>query len=57
MLCSCSADLLYKMANGEEVPYWTVLEAPLVTADNMDEYYAILDRLEPQMREAVNPDE
>ena len=29
-----SAELLYKMANGEKVPYWTVLEAPLVTKDN-----------------------
>ena len=55
--CKGAAELLYKMANGEEVPYWTVLEAPLVTADNMDEYYALLDRLEPQMRPAVNPDE
>lgn len=52
-----SAELLYKMANNEEVPYWTVLDAPLVTADNTDAYYAILDRLEPQFRkDAVNPD-
>jgi ribose transport system substrate-binding protein len=52
-----SAELLAKMAAGEEVPYWTVLEAPLVTADNTEDYYAILDRLEPMFREdAVNPD-
>lgn len=55
--CKGSAELLYKMANGEEVPYWTMLEAPLVTKDNMDAFYAILDRLEPQMRPAINPDE
>jgi ribose transport system substrate-binding protein len=53
-----SAELLYKLANGEEVDYWTVLEAPLVTKDNMDAYYAILDKLEPQFRkDAKNPDE
>ncbi|MBM4429651.1 MAG: substrate-binding domain-containing protein [Chloroflexi bacterium] len=55
--CYGAAELLYKMANGEEVPYWTILDAPLVTKDNMDEFYAILDRLEPQMRPAINPDE
>jgi len=52
-----SAELLYKMANGEEVPYWTILDAPLVTADNTEAYYAILDRLEPKFRpDAKNPD-
>ena len=30
-----SAELLYKMANGEDVPYWTVLEAPLITKDDL----------------------
>jgi ribose transport system substrate-binding protein len=52
-----AADLLYKMVNGEEVPYWTVLDAPLVTVDGIDPYYEILERLEPQFRpDAVNPD-
>lgn len=52
-----SAELLYKMANGEEVPYWTILDAPLVTADDVDPYYGILERLEPQFRQdAKNPD-
>ena len=52
-----SAELLYKLANGEEVPYWTILEAPLVTKDNTDAFYAILDKLEPQFRaDAKNPD-
>ena len=55
--CKGSAELLFKMANGEKVPYWTVLEAPLVTKDNMDEFYGILDRLEPRYRDAKNPDE
>ena len=55
--CKGAAELLYKMANGEEVPYWTVLEAPLVTADNLDPYYAILDTFEPKMRPGVPPTE
>lgn len=55
--CKGAAELLYKMANGEEVPYWTILEAPLVTTDNLDDYYAILDRMEAKMRPAINPDE
>ncbi|MDM8006852.1 MAG: sugar ABC transporter substrate-binding protein [Phycisphaerae bacterium] len=55
--CKGAAELLFKMANGEKVPYWTVLEAPLVTKDNMNEFYAILDRLEPRYRDAKNPDE
>jgi len=53
-----SAELLYKMANGEEVPYWTVLDAPLVTKDNTQHYYDLLAQLEPKFRQdAVNPDE
>lgn len=53
-----SAELLYKMANGEKVPYWTVLEAPLVTKDNTQPYYDLLAQLEPKFRkDAKNPDE
>ena len=54
---SGAAKLVYDMANGRKVPYWTLLEAPLVTKDNLAPYYAILDNLEPQFRAAVNPDE
>lgn len=53
--CKGAAELLYKMANGEEVPYWTVLDAPLVTVDNLDDYYAILDKFEPKMRPTPTP--
>ncbi len=42
--------VLSKLASGEKVPYWTVLEAPLVTKDNLDAYYKILDNFEPKMR-------
>ena len=53
-----SAELLYKMANGEKVPYWTVLEAPLVTKDNTQAYYDLLAQVEPKFRkDAKNPDE
>jgi ribose transport system substrate-binding protein len=53
-----SAELLYKMANGEEVPYWTVLDAPLVTKDGTQAYYDILAQVEPKFRQdAKNPDE
>lgn len=55
--CKGAAELLQKMVDGQDVPYWTILEAPLVTEANMGEYYQLLDRLEPQMRPAVNPDE
>ena len=40
-----SALLLAQMAAGEEVPYWTVLEAPLVTADEVATYQELLDGL------------
>ena len=53
-----SAELLYKMANGEKVPYWTVLEAPLVTKDNTKLFYDLLAQVEPKFRkDAKNPDE
>jgi ribose transport system substrate-binding protein len=45
-----SAKLLAEMANGMKVPYWTMLSAPLVTQANMNDYYGILDRLEPKFR-------
>jgi ribose transport system substrate-binding protein len=50
-------DLLHKMANGETVPYWTVLDAPLVTVDNEQPYYDLLAKLSPKFRKAVNPDD
>ena len=53
-----SAELLYKMANGQDVPYWTVLDAPLVTKDNTQYFYDLLAQVEPKFRQdAVNPDE
>ena len=51
-----SAELLYKMANGEEVPYWTVLEAPLITKADLDPWYELLDRMEGKMRPTPAPE-
>jgi ribose transport system substrate-binding protein len=45
-----SAKLLAEMANGMKVPYWTILSAPLVTQANINDYYGILDRMEPKFR-------
>ncbi len=50
--CKEAAIVLYRLANGEtdKVPYWTELEAPLVTINDLEPYYEILDGFEPQMR-------
>jgi ribose transport system substrate-binding protein len=50
-----SAELLYKMANGEDVPYWTVLEAPLITKADLGPWYELLDRMEGKMRPTPAP--
>ena len=52
---SGAALLLYMAANGEKVPYWTVLPAPLVTAADVQPYYDILSRLGANFRASVNP--
>jgi ribose transport system substrate-binding protein len=52
---SGAAGLLYKAANGEKVPYWTVLPAPLVTAADVQPYYDILGRLSANFRASINP--
>jgi hypothetical protein len=53
---SGAAKLVYDMANGKKVPYWTVLPAPLVTKADIGTYQSILDRLSVNFRAAVNPD-
>jgi ribose transport system substrate-binding protein len=52
---SGAAGLLYKAANGQKVPYWTVLPAPLVTAADVQPYYDILSRLGANFRASINP--
>jgi ribose transport system substrate-binding protein len=53
---SGAAKLVYDMANGKKVPYWTVLPAPLVTKADVATYQGILDRLSVNFRAAINPD-
>ena len=45
-----AAKLLKKMAAGETVPYWTEMPAPIITAADVDQYYAMLDRVEAMMK-------
>ena len=52
--CLGSAKLLMEMANGAPAAYWTKLEAPLITKENVDEYYGMLDRLEPKYGDNLN---
>lgn len=41
-----AVQLLDKLLRGEEVPFDNVIPAPVVTAENVDEYYALLDSVE-----------
>ena len=45
-------ELLDKLLRGEEVEYANVIPAPVVTAENVDEYYAMLDTVEQAMKDA-----
>ena len=49
-----AAKLLMELANGSQ-PYWTKLDAPLITKGNVDEYYGMLDRLESRFGPTENP--
>ena len=50
-----AAKLLMELANGSPQPYWTKLDAPLITKGNVDEYYGMLDRLESRFGPTENP--
>ena len=41
-----AAELLDTLLRGGEIEYDNLLEAPLVTQDNIDEYYIILEKVE-----------
>jgi ribose transport system substrate-binding protein len=49
------ADLLYQMANGKSVPYWTVLDAPVITKDKLQPYYDLLTKMTAKMRPTPTP--
>jgi ribose transport system substrate-binding protein len=40
------AELLDKLLRGQSVPYNNLLEAPLVTKDNVNDYYKVLEKVE-----------
>ena len=46
-----AAKLLKKMAAGEEVPYWTEMPAPIITAAEVDKYIEMLDKAEAMMKQ------
>ena len=46
-----AAKLLKAMAAGEEVPYWTEMPAPVITAAEVDQYFSMLDEAEAMMKE------
>ena len=46
-----AAQLLKKMAAGEQVPYWTEQPAPVITKADVDTYYQLLDDAEAMMQE------
>ncbi len=41
-----AAELLDKSIKGEKFPWWTKLEAPIVTKDKLGPYYELLDKVE-----------
>ena len=45
-----AAELLDKLARGEKIKWWTKLPAPAITKDNVDQYYAIPDKVEAALR-------
>ncbi|MCC7451277.1 MAG: sugar ABC transporter substrate-binding protein, partial [Anaerolineae bacterium] len=44
-----AAQLLLKMASGEKVEYWTKLNAPTITKDDLPKWYELLDKVEAQI--------
>lgn len=41
-----AAELLDKILRGEKISWWTKLLAPLITKDNLEPYYAVIDKVE-----------
>jgi len=45
-----AAQLLKKMHNGETVPYYTPMDAPIITKADVDKYYKMLDDAAAMMK-------
>jgi hypothetical protein len=39
-------ELLAKVVRGEKIPWWTKLQAPLITKDKLDSYNELLKKVE-----------
>ena len=44
------AQLLDTVAKGGQIPWWTKLPAPLITKDNVQQYYQLLDKVDAAMK-------
>lgn len=44
------AVLLDKAVKGEKPQWWTKMPAPLITKDNVDQYYKLMDTIDAAMR-------
>ncbi len=45
-----SAELLDKAIRGESIPWWTKLDAPFITRDKLDPFYALLDKVDAAIK-------
>jgi len=45
-----AAELLDKAVKGEKIPWWTKLPAPFLTQDKLEPYYALLEKVEADLR-------
>ncbi len=44
------ARLLDKAVKGEKIEWWTKMPAPLITKDNVDQYYKLMDKIDAAMK-------
>jgi ribose transport system substrate-binding protein len=45
-----AAELLDKAIKGEQIPWWTKLQAPFITKDDLGPYYELIDKVEAQIK-------
>jgi ribose transport system substrate-binding protein len=44
------AKLLDRASKGEKLPWWTKMPAPLITKENVDQYYRLMDKIDAAMK-------
>jgi ribose transport system substrate-binding protein len=47
--------LMDKILRGQPVPYWTKLEAPIVTAENVNQFYGYVDNVKSAIKQGLLP--